>query len=132
MKSINFKKILFYSLIILLFIIVGCKKDKDNQTTKTEILSRVWKINSIEGNSTIFGAVGGTLKFQSTGDYEFNWTKVVGGWEQEEGKWNWYNNEETLQIDLMGSKEDWRINKLTVENFWFVEERGAIIKCVPN
>jgi hypothetical protein len=133
MKSISLKQILFYSVIITLFIIIGCKKDSnDNQTSKTELLSRVWKISSIEGSSDFFGTIGGTLQFYTTGDYDFKFTKPVGGWEQEEDKWNWYNNETILQVVFYGSKEDWTVTNLTKENFWFVEEGGAIIKCVPN
>ena len=124
------RELICYSIVVFILVVTGCKKDSGSNNTS--LLSQEWKISSLSGNSSTFGSNVGTLKFESDGDYFFHFDKIVGGWEEEEGKWNWENNEQTLEVTLFGSKIDWKIEKLTAKDFWFSEKSGALLKCVLN
>jgi len=121
---------IYYFIVILILAIAGCKKD--SSSNNTALISQDWKISSLTGNSSTFGSNVGTLKFESDGDYFFHFDKITGDWEEEEGKWNWENNEQTLEVTFFGSKIDWKIEKLTAKDFWFSEKSGALLKCVLN
>jgi len=134
MKPVYLKSILFYSAIIVLFTIAGCKKE--DEPTKSELLAKEWKIISVDGESVneYFDEDEIFLKFETDGDFKITWIDD-GDSEIETGNWNWQNNEELLEVnlDVESDPVSWELKKLTKTEFWFFDtDEDALFKCVPR
>ena len=134
MKLNHLQRIIFYSTIVVLFAVSACKKDEEPAPTKTELLSREWKIASINDSSvelqTVVDEV--TIKFNPNGNCII--TGTVGGVSNPEtGSWNWTNNEEILKVNINQDQMNWELKKLTSTEFWFFDTKQQYnFKCVPK
>ena len=132
MRTNYFRKIFFYFTIIVLFAITGCKKD--DEPTKTELITKEWRIISIDGESAYqyFDGEEVILKFETDGDFKI--TRFYDGdSETSVGKWNWEDKEELLEVEMDGEQVNWELYKLTTTEFWFFDtDEDELFKCESN
>lgn len=132
MKPSYLKSILFYSTILALFAITACKKE--DEPTKSALLSKEWKIISVDGETVneYFEEDEIFLKFEIGGVFKITWV-YDGDSEIESGNWNWENNEVFIKVDLDGDVVNWELKKLTKTEFWFFDtDEDALFKCIPR
>lgn len=61
------------------------------------------------------------LEFEKDGDFIAT-AGVTGAIETEKGEWDWEDGKEKLEVIFDGSKEEWKITRLTNTEFEFEDE----------
>ena len=128
MKSKTVSKLMLFALAIMLFGLNGCKYEEGpafTVLTKKMRLTGEWEVVSIEGQNKF-----GELYLQFDKDGKFKMIYDLGIFkESAEGKWDWAEGKENIEITMDGDTEEWKVIKLTNSEFWFEDEDGTLTKC---
>lgn len=119
-------------MLITLVGFTGCKKDEDEEPTKTDLITKEWKVISIDGEPLLPEDEEILLKFEVNGNLIVQSSDDDGQPVTQTIKWSWGANETTINVILYGEQLVWKLDKLTADALWFYDEDESFIKLEPK
>jgi hypothetical protein len=131
MKTYKIYRMMSAILVMLAIMLTGCNKDKEDELSKTELLSRSWNVTSVDGQTvqTYSGLDAIQIEFESNGEMKFT-ALFSGASISVQYTWNWNNNEQTITFSDGTDSMEWNVQKLTAEELWFMDTAEQVVfKC---
>ena len=118
-------------MLITLVAFTGCKKDEDEEPSKTDLITKEWKLISIDGETENDEYESLTITFETNGDLIIKATGE-GTTLSQTAKWSWGTNETTINVLIYGEQLVWKLDKLTADALWFYDEEESFLKLEPQ